>query len=434
MDWRSRVFLFLMFMSVAMSDNEENTTDPSVTEPPHEQEQLLPNTINELGFKLLTEEMKRNTDTNIVMSPTGIAGLLSMALLGSAGNTYTELATALGFSQDILRNRAHHEQFGSLLHLLSNSTTYADAILVEPRTRIRPLYKEFLQRVYQGDARAVEFTNAPLARDTVNEWIKNHTKGKIEEFLKEPLPVETKVVLLSALYFSAQWTHPFLPEHTRKMAFKTPAGDVMADMMLNFGQFQYTYSAEDGVQMIALPYKDNTTTMYVLKPLKKLSLPELMNSLNYSRIDQLISNMTNDRAVIRFPKMDLKNSIHLEDSLKSIGLSAMFSPTANFALMIDTDRDHSNEELLTRIIFEDKSQHVKDAVNGLPNPGVHVDTVLHEVKITINEYGTEAVAASGGFLSRTAEQFYVDSPFYMFIRDERTKLVTFSAAIFNPTL
>ncbi|XP_047992543.1 plasminogen activator inhibitor 1-like [Leguminivora glycinivorella] len=433
MDWRSRVFLFLMFISVAISDNEGNTTDPSVTE--HPLEQQLSHTINEFGYKLLTEEMKRNAATNIVMSPTGIAGLLAMVLLGSAGNTYTQLATSLGFSKDVLRNRAHHEQFGTLLQLVNSSTAYADAIFVEPRVRIRPLYREFLQRVYRGDARNVEFSNMSVARNTVNEWIKNHTKGKIEEFLKEPLPIDTKVVLLSALYFSGQWAHPFLPEHTKKMAFKAPTGDVMADMMLNFGQFQYIYSAEDGVQMIALPYKDTTTTMYVLKPLKKLSLPDLMSRLNYSRIDQLIGNMTiNERAIIRFPKMDLKNSIHLEKSLKTIGLSEMFAPTANFALMIDTDKDHSDEELLTRIIFEDKSQHIKDAVNGLPNPGVHVDTVLHEVRITIDEFGTEAVAATGGFLSRTAEQFYVDSPFYMFIRDESSKLVTFSAAIFNPTL
>lgn len=50
------------------------------------------------------------------------------------------------------------------------------------------------------------------------------------------------------------------------------------------------------------------------------------------------------------------------------------------------------------------------------------------------EYGTEAVAASGAFLARSAEMFYADSPFYLFIRNERTKLVTFSAVVFDPTL
>lgn len=43
------------------------------------------------------------------------------------------------------------------------------------------------------------------------------------------------------------------------------------------------------------------------------------------------------------------------------------------------------------------------------------------------------MAATAGVLARTAKLFYADSPFYMFIRNEQTKLVTFSAAIFDPT-
>lgn len=104
-------------------------------------------------------------------------------------------------------------------------------------------------------------------------------------------------------------------------------------------------------------------------------------------------------------------------------------------------------------------KEVKDVINSLPNPGIHIDSVVHDVKMTINgkffqehlnlfymtecipliklyvlEYGTEAVAATIAFTTRRTEQFYADSPFYMFIRNERTKLVTFSAVIFDPTV
>lgn len=57
---------------------------------------------------------------------------------------------------------------------------------------------------------------------------------------------------------------------------------------------------------------------------------------------------------------------------------------------------------------------------------------LH-LKYNVSEFGTEAVAATSGTLTRSAENFYADSPFYFFIRNERTKLVTFSAVIFDPT-
>lgn len=59
--------------------------------------------------------------------------------------------------------------------------------------------------------------------------------------------------------------------------------------------------------------------------------------------------------------------------------------------------------------------------------------VVNPNSYLFTEFGTEAVAASSAFISRTANLFYADSPFYLFIRNERTKLVTFSAAIFDPT-
>lgn len=52
----------------------------------------------------------------------------------------------------------------------------------------------------------------------------------------------------------------------------------------------------------------------------------------------------------------------------------------------------------------------------------------------LSEYGTEAVAATSAILARSAELFYTDTPFYIFIRNEKTRLVTFSAVIFDPTI
>jgi hypothetical protein len=46
--------------------------------------------------------------------------------------------------------------------------------------------------------------------------IKKSTEGKIESILQnEDITSETKMVLISALYFKAEWSKPFDPEHTR---------------------------------------------------------------------------------------------------------------------------------------------------------------------------------------------------------------------------
>ncbi|KAH9635564.1 hypothetical protein HF086_003178 [Spodoptera exigua] len=184
--------------------------------------------------------------------------------------------------------------------------------------------------------------------------------------------------------------------------------------------------------MIALPYNDSETVMYALKPIshKQLTLLDLMEKINNKVIDETINEMDIKNCVIRFPKMKIKSTTKLEGTLQSIGLQSMFIPgKANFALMVN----HTDQ--LTNKPKEQSDKHVENTniLDNLPNPGIHVDSIIHDVKLTINEFGTEAVAATSGTLTRSAETFYADSPFYIFIRNERTKLVTFSAVIFDPT-
>ncbi|KAL0831182.1 hypothetical protein ABMA28_002043 [Loxostege sticticalis] len=415
---------------------------PSTTTIGPFKDNVVEQAVNAFGFKLMKTMMKHSENQNVVVSPTGLVGLLAMTLLGSAGTTYDELAKVIGFSQDILTNRKYHEDFGSrLLTLNANDTKtlYANAVFVDRRSRLRDVFRTYLQRVYRGEALQADFENKDKVKQMINEWVSNHTDNKLNNFLQNPLPESTKAVLLSALYFSGQWAKPFAPELTLKLPFETPSKKVLVDLMLNLGQFKSIYSVEDGLHMIAFPYNDTVTTMYVIKPLfpKKVNISELLDRLDYDKIDNLIDQMTKKNCVIRFPKMELESRVDMKETLRALGVRAMFtSGVANFAVMLESDNVSGNEdELISRInAGEGEARSLKDKVNRFANPGVHVDSVIHEVKITIDEYGTEAVAASGAFLARSAEMFYADSPFYLFIRNERTKLVTFSAVVFDPTL
>ncbi|XP_026732687.1 leukocyte elastase inhibitor-like isoform X1 [Trichoplusia ni] len=455
MEVKAWVILTLTALSIHGSCGQEPTETIETTENVEEtvtsttmvttsKEVDIASTINEFGYKLLVRIMQQRTNDNVVISPSGVVGLIAMALLGSVGKTYNEIAETLGFSQDILKNRRNHEQFGALLQALntnvSSKTLYADAMFVDEHTPLREIYRKYLNDVYRGDVLNTDFKQSEEARLFINEWVRNHTEGNIEKFLVHPLPTSTKVVLLSALYFKGQWEQPFVPEYTMKIPFNTTKNEVMADLMLNFGHFRYSFSRKHSLHILALPYNDSETTMYALKPRfpKRLSILELMESLDYKEIDEIISGMSKKKCVIRFPKMAMRNSIKLEDTLKAMGMRTMFTPgLANFALMVNSNlvANRTEEEIITDIDQgRIQTKGVSDMINGLPNPGLHIDSIVHDVKMTIDEYGTEAVAATSAILARSAEQFYADSPFYMFIRNERTKLVTFSAVIFDPTV
>lgn len=154
-----------------------------------------------------------------------------------------------------------------------------------------------------------------------------------------------------------------------------------------------------GFHIIALPYNDSITTMYALVPHSKSrayvkdnmnepSLLQLMENLNYSKIDDVINTMNKSNCVISFPKMELKSEFNLVECLQDMGVKSIFSAAdANFALMIKDDKtvNKTEDELITRINSRDEeSSGLKEQLNRLPNPGVFVNTVLHNVKMTVN--------------------------------------------------
>lgn len=139
--------------------------------------------------------------------------------------------------------------------------------------------------------------------------------------------------------------------------------------------------------------------MYVLVPYvrnhanaknntKKPSLLQVMENLNYSKINDVINKMSRSNCVISFPKMELKSEVNLVEYLQDMGVKSIFSATdANFALMINDNKivNNNEEELITRINSRnEKSAGLKEQLNRLPNPGVFVNSVLHNVKMTIN--------------------------------------------------
>lgn len=136
--------------------------------------------------------------------------------------------------------------------------------------------------------------------------------------------------------------------------------------------------------MIAFPYNDSATTMYVMKPRvpQRQTLSELMKRLDSDKIEQLLPHMTKTTSVIRFPKLELQSKTYLEASLKALGVRAMFSPAdANFALMANSDsKNNTDVEIVSRI----NDPRFPDVIRGLGNPGIYVDSILHDVKLTIN--------------------------------------------------
>ena len=148
------------------------------------------------------------------------------------------------------------------------------------------------------------------------------------------------------------------------------------------------YCETDGWQMVNLYYKDARYSMYLFLP-KKGNYQPLDNEM----INKLLSYDTTMRVKIEMPKIDIESEYDMTEALKAMGLHSMYQLENN----------------------QDFSGMFSDGVNRA------VDKTIQRTKITVNEHGTEAAAATqhrmagAGRVLTEPPVFQANRPFYYMI-------------------
>lgn len=117
----------------------------------------------------------------------------------------------------------------------------------------------------------------------------------------------------------------------------------MVDMMAHGGLFPYYDAKEYDCRILAIPYKHNLTTMYIIQPnnSSRSRLRELQATLTADNIENMISQMEYKTTVLLFPKMHMSSSIKLERVLRQMGLSALFDINHSDLSLISNGDDQS---------------------------------------------------------------------------------------------
>lgn len=83
--------------------------------------------------------------------------------------------------------------------------------------KIRSSYQHIVENVYKSEIFSVNFKENPIdAQNTINNWVRNKTKKKIDRILPDPPLPSTKIVICNAIYFQKQWEKPFLTGLTQR--------------------------------------------------------------------------------------------------------------------------------------------------------------------------------------------------------------------------
>ncbi|KFB52507.1 AGAP009221-PA-like protein [Anopheles sinensis] len=281
-------------------------------------------------------------------------------------------------------------------------------------------------RLYKARIARVNFRKEPEdARNSINQWVDSSTNGRIKEILPASLPRTTQLVLASALYFKASWetffndpqytrTQPFYPDGEDKPAVEVPT-------MFTGGCFPYYASPKLDASIMAFPYRNRTTSMYIILPnaSNREKVRALRAQLGATELDQLIGQMRRQKAMVVFPRMHVTSHYDLRDSLERLGVKALFDPSKrNFKF------EQSPKE---------KAKDTVDAVKK--SPKLYVDSMVHQVDLEVNEHGTEGGAVTMAVMDRSAPPvtFRVRGPFLLAIRHDPTKMLLFYGAVYDPS-
>ncbi|HEY4330011.1 MAG TPA: serpin family protein, partial [Phycisphaerae bacterium] len=294
-----------------------------------------------------------------------------------------------------------------------------------------PLLGSFVsdsQKFFQAGVVNVDFVkNSDGARQQINEAVAAQTHEKIKDLLPAgSVDRSTALVLTNAIYFKGTWETPFAKSSTTDQPFHVDGKkDVTVAMMKSPNSASYGFTETDEAQVLSLPYKGtenapagrsgrgtagggNMLSMVIVLPKKVDGLAEVEKEVVAGNVDKWTGSLRRQAVQVFVPRFKMTTQFELSSELKGMGMTEAFSPAADFS-----------------------------GISGSAEGKLFISAVLHKAFVEVNEEGTEAAAATGVVMSRSAMManptvFRADHPFLFLIRHEATGAILFMGRVSEP--
>jgi serpin B len=294
----------------------------------------------------------------------------------------------------------------------------ANRVWVDKRERLLPGYADLVGLNYGGGIASLDFKqDVKGARETINAWVARETRDKIRDLLHAgDTDPKTRLVLTNAVYFYSRWVKPFDGKLTRPEPFHVGRGETKDVPMMRMTD-SFFYGEESDLQFIKIPYRLNGFSLLVLLPRANdafTQMAELEKKLSARQIADWMAGTAYRQVALFLPKFKSEGRYSLGEILKELGMARAFSLDADFSKMV---ADPKNEE-------------------GI----LHVDSVIHQSFVDLDEKGTEAAAATAVTMVRTTAfrpseepvEFRADRPFIYCLTDEQTGTILFMGRFAGP--
>ena len=371
------------------------------------------------AFALDLYQQLASGEGNLFYSPYSISAALAMTYAGAEGNTAQEMAAVFHFLENEDQLHAGFNALDQYLEGLAEQEfpddigdpfqlNIANAIWGQKDFHFEEDFLDTLALNYGAGLQLLDYILAPEeSRQTINQWVSDQTKEKIQDLIPEgAIDSDTRLVLSNAIYFKATWLEPFDEYLTEEGIFYGLGGEEITVPMMRLGMdASFPYYQGDGYQAVALPYLGGEVSMLVLIP-DEGSFKEFEAGFSTQVLDQVRAEMAYTPIHLIFPKFEFETEISLARTLAAMGMPEAFSVAADFSGMTG-----------------DKDLFISD--------------VFHKAYIGVDEEGTEAAAATAVVMKLTAApmdpiQLTVDRPFLFAIQDHQTNSILFMGRVVSP--
>jgi serpin B len=369
------------------------------------------------SFAINLYEALHARDGNLVFSPYSISLALAMTYAGARNGTESQMAKAMDFT---LPQAQLHPAFNALDLVLANEgkaqgsngqpmqLNIANALWAEQTYSFQQAYLDLIAKNYGAGIQLADFIkNFDPVRLQINSWVSNQTKNKINDLLGPgSVNSSTRMVLVNAIYFKADWAVPFDANNTSDSTFNLLDGSQSQVKMMNNGELTLSYTKGEGYQAVELPYNGNTAAMDIIMP-DPGNFQSFESALDAQKINDIFNSMQSTPIALGLPKFTFTTNFSLSDQLKSLGMTDAFSDHADFSGMTG-------------------------------NRDLFISDVIHKAFVAVDEKGTEAAAATAVIMqamSMPVQQrvhLVIDHPFIFIIRDLKSGQLLFVGRVLNP--
>jgi serpin B len=341
-----------------------------------------------------------------------------MTYAGARNQTESQMAQAMQFnlSQDEL-----HPAFNSLDLELANEgkmqgsngqpmqINIANAVWAEQTYTFQQAYLDLIAHNYGAGIQLADFVkNFDSARKEINKWVSNQTKNRIDNLLAPgSVDANTRMVLVNAIYFKADWEVQFDANNTIDSNFTLLDGSQSQVKMMNNDELTLPYVKGDGYQAVELPYTGNTAAMDIIMP-DEGNFQSFESDLDAQKMNSIFASTQSTPISLGLPKFTFTTDFSLRDQLQTLGMTDAFD--------------------LNKADFS--------GMTG--NRDLFIGDVIHKAFVAVDEKGTEAAAATAVIMKLAMAplqqnvHLIINHPFIFVLRDLKSGQILFIGRVLNP--